>query len=65
MNDPRLHFGLGAAESADIEIFWPSGAKEMYQGLAAGKVHTIREGKGIVPGREGDAAFERGRSQKS
>ena len=61
VNDPRLHFGLGAAESADVEIFWPSGAKETYQGLAAGKVHTIREGKGVVPGREGDAAFARER----
>jgi hypothetical protein len=50
-NDPRLHFGLGAATTADIEIFWPSGVKENYSGLAAGKLHTIREGKGIVPGR--------------
>jgi hypothetical protein len=50
-NDPRLHFGLGAATTADIEIFWPSGAKETYSGLAAGQLHTINEGKGIIPGR--------------
>ena len=51
VNDPRLHFGLGAATTADIEIFWPSGAKESYPGLAANQLHTIKEGKGIVPGR--------------
>src|SRR5579872_3035289 len=51
VNDPRLHFGLGAAKTADVEIFWPSGAKEKYTALAANQLHTIREGKGIVPGR--------------
>jgi len=50
-NDPRLHFGLGAAASADIEIHWPLGAVEKYAGLAAGQLVTIREGKGIVKGR--------------
>jgi enediyne biosynthesis protein E4 len=50
-NDPRLHFGLGAATAADFDIFWPSGAKESYKGLAAGQLHTIREGQGVVPGR--------------
>jgi len=25
VNDRRLHFGLGAAESADLEIRWPNG----------------------------------------
>ena len=51
VNDPRLHFGLGAATSADFEIFWPSGAKEKCPGLAAGQLYTIREGTGIVKGR--------------
>jgi len=51
VNDPRLHFGLGSATSADFDIFWPSGAKETYAGLAAGRLHTIKEGKGIVPNR--------------
>jgi hypothetical protein len=50
VNDQRLHFGLGTATTADIEIFWPSGAKESYPGLAAGMLHTIKEGKGIIPG---------------
>ena len=51
VNDPRLHFGLGAATTADIDVFWPSGAKETYAGLAANQLHTIKEGKGIIPSR--------------
>jgi hypothetical protein len=51
VNDPRLHFGLGQATSADFDIFWPSGAKESYKALAAGELHTIQEGKGVIPGR--------------
>jgi hypothetical protein len=50
-SDPRLHFGLGTASIADAEIYWPSGAKEVYPGLAAGRLVTIREGEGIVKGR--------------
>ena len=43
-NDRRLHFGLGSATSAEVEIFWPSGAKESHKHLEAGKLHIIREG---------------------
>ena len=27
-NDKRLHFGLGAADHADIEVLWPSGIRQ-------------------------------------
>jgi hypothetical protein len=47
-SDPRLHFGLGAATTADIEIHWPLGLVEKYTTLAAGQLVTIREGVGIV-----------------
>jgi hypothetical protein len=50
-NDPRLHFGLGAETTADIEVYWPSGAVEKYPGQAANRLVTILEGHGIVPGR--------------
>ena len=50
-NDPRLHFGLGAETSADVEVHWPSGTVEKYPGLAANRLITILEGRGIVPGR--------------
>jgi hypothetical protein len=50
-NDPRIHFGLGAATTADLEIHWPLGAVEKFPGLAAGQLVTIREGAGIVKSR--------------
>ncbi len=50
-SDPRLHFGLGAATTADIEIHWPLGLVEKYPALAAGQLFTIREGAGIVKAR--------------
>ncbi len=50
-NDPRLHFGLGAAATADIEIHWPLGLVEKYPALAGGQLVTIREGEGIITGR--------------
>ncbi len=50
-NDPRLHFGLGAMTTADIEIHWPTGASETHKAVAADQLVTIREGAGIVKGR--------------
>jgi len=47
-NDPRLHFGLGSATSADFEIAWPSGNKESYAAVPCDKLVTVREGAGIV-----------------
>jgi tetratricopeptide (TPR) repeat protein len=43
-SDPRLHFGLGAARRADrVEVRWPSGRRETYEGLAAGAGYRLRE----------------------
>jgi hypothetical protein len=43
-SDPRLHFGLGAAERVErIEVFWPSGRKRTLTDLAVDQVVTIRE----------------------
>ncbi len=50
-NDPRLHFGLGAATAASIEVHWPSGLVEQYKSLAANQLVTLREGVGQVQGR--------------
>jgi enediyne biosynthesis protein E4 len=50
-NDLRLHFGLGAATSAEIEVHWPMGTVEKFAGVKAGQLVTIREGEGIVKGR--------------
>jgi enediyne biosynthesis protein E4 len=35
VNDRRLHYGLGRAESADLEIWWPSGRQEKIASVAA------------------------------
>jgi hypothetical protein len=50
-NDPRLHFGLGAENHADIEVIWPSGAVDKYPAQPSNRLITILEGQGIVPGR--------------
>jgi hypothetical protein len=47
-NDTRLHFGVGAAIHADLEIHWPSGSVEKFPGVKADQLITIREAHGIV-----------------
>lgn len=47
-NDLRLHFGLGAAEKADLEIRWPNGDTERIANVAADRLVTISEASGIV-----------------
>lgn len=47
-NDRRLHFGLGTATEADIEIRWPLGRSEKLGGVAAGQFIHVREGEGIT-----------------
>ena len=49
-NDPRLHFGLGSAMSAEVEIRWPNGSKEVHSNISCDQLLTVREGTGIVPG---------------
>ena len=50
-NDPRLHFGLGAASEAAVEVFWPSGLHEEYRKISANRLVTIKEAAGIVANR--------------
>ena len=47
-SDSRLHFGLGSAETADIEVRWPSGRSETLDGVPANALVRIEEGAGIV-----------------
>ncbi len=47
-SDSRLHFGLGTAMTADLEIRWPSGAKETVKRVAADRLIVVKEGAGIV-----------------
>ena len=48
VNDRRLHFGLGSAATADLEIQWPNGGRESIADVAADQLVVIREGSGIV-----------------
>ncbi len=47
-NDSRLHFGLGAASEADIEIRWPSGSSESFAAVGANALVRIEEGSGVA-----------------
>jgi enediyne biosynthesis protein E4 len=50
-NDPRLHFGLGSATTAAVEVRWPSGLIEKFSNIEVDKLLTFREGLGPTPGR--------------
>jgi hypothetical protein len=44
-----LTFGVGQRDSIDrVQIEWPSGAKEEFKNLAAGKAYQCTESKGLT-----------------
>ena len=46
-NDLRVHFGLGATSRVDrLEVRWPNGLGEVWQGVASNQVLTLTEGTG-------------------
>lgn len=47
-NDLRLHFGLGAATKADLEIRWPNGGIEKVTAVDANQLVTVQEGSGVT-----------------
>jgi hypothetical protein len=47
-SDLRVHFGLGAAKTADLEIRWPSGTVDRIAGVKANQVLVVREGSAPV-----------------
>jgi hypothetical protein len=42
-NDKRLHFGLGPAKSAKVEVLWPSGTRQVLNDVPADQFLEIRE----------------------
>jgi hypothetical protein len=42
-SDKRLHFGLGPAEIAKVEVHWPSGTKQVLDGVKANQFLEVRE----------------------
>jgi hypothetical protein len=47
-SDLRVHFGLGTAATADIEIRWPSGTVDRILGVKANQVLVVKEGQSPV-----------------
>jgi len=47
-SDTRLHFGLGAASTAEIDIHWPSGKHESLKVESVNQLITVKEGSGVV-----------------
>ena len=45
-SDLRVHFGLGAAATADLEMHWPSGTVDRLTGLSPDRIVTVVEGLG-------------------
>lgn len=46
-NDPRVHYGLGSAKTADeVHVTWPTGERETFGPFAAGAYHDLRQGQG-------------------
>jgi hypothetical protein len=43
-NDPRLHFGLGAAEKVELEVRWPMGSVDVHKNVPADRLITLLEG---------------------
>jgi enediyne biosynthesis protein E4 len=50
-NDPRLHFGLGANTSVDLEVHWPNGLVETLKHVPINQLITLKEGTGLIPNR--------------
>jgi enediyne biosynthesis protein E4 len=42
-NDKRLHFGLGSAETATVDIAWPSGIHQTLRGVKADQFLQVEE----------------------
>ncbi len=47
-SDRRLHFGLGTAETVDIEVAWPTGKRQTFPKVAANQLAVIHEGASTV-----------------
>jgi hypothetical protein len=48
-NDLRVHFGLGLATTVDrLEVHWPSGVTDKFEGLPVDQFLTVEEGEGLI-----------------
>ncbi|MPZ16879.1 MAG: CRTAC1 family protein [Luteitalea sp.] len=50
-SDSRLHFGLGGAERCErIEVLWPGGEREVFEGSKANRLVVLKQGEGEPAG---------------
>ncbi|MDQ1407051.1 MAG: enediyne biosynthesis protein, partial [Acidobacteriaceae bacterium] len=42
-SDKRLHFGLGSAEKASVEVLWPSGARQVLNDVRIDQFLEVHE----------------------
>jgi hypothetical protein len=42
-SDKRLHFGLGAAKTANVDVLWPSGTRQVLNNVTADQFLEVRE----------------------
>ncbi len=47
-NDPRVHFGLGTAKEAGIEVFWPSGRTQKFSAVLVNRMVVVDEDQGLI-----------------
>src|SRR5262249_52776573 len=47
-SDSRVHFGLGDATKADLEIRWPSGKVQQITGLPGDRTVEVDEERGVL-----------------
>ncbi len=45
-NFRRIHFGLGTNTTVNLEVHWPSGVVDNFNGLAVDQIHDLAEGTG-------------------
>ena len=43
-SDTRLHFGLGSASIANVEIVWPGGERQLFPSVPADRHYIIHQG---------------------
>ena len=49
-SDPRAHFGLGPTAQVDsIEVRWPDGRREVFQGIETNQALRLERGRGVAP----------------
>ncbi len=49
-DEPMIHVGLGDATTVErLEVLWPRGRKQVFEGLAAGHAYTVHEPADAAP----------------